>query len=149
MRESKHFSASYLRKLSNNLNRSLLLLRLGMMNLILILSHPWNIQGREPYLYDFLKKQTNKQTNFNVALYSDICGPNSFKLGIMIETTEHKFYTYLCVRQAKSRTSVIFAVFQNQPLVHLRSSSFLALRSQVKTLSGEEGKDHCISEIFV
>ena len=35
------------------------------MNLILILSSPFNIQGREPYLYDFLKKN-------DFGLYSDV-----------------------------------------------------------------------------
>ena len=35
-----------------------LLLRLvGVMNLILILFHPFNIQGRKPYLGDFVKKK--------------------------------------------------------------------------------------------
>ena len=39
-----------------------LLLRLvGVMNLILILSCPFDIEGRELYLHDFVKKTTNKQ----------------------------------------------------------------------------------------
>ena len=33
----------------------MLLIFVGMMNLILLLSRPFNIQGREPYIYDFVK----------------------------------------------------------------------------------------------
>ena len=51
-----------------------LLLRLvGVINLILILSQPFSIQGREPYFYDFVTK------NFKAGLYSDIYRPISFK----------------------------------------------------------------------
>ena len=52
------------------------------MNLIHIWYHPFSIQGRAPYLYDFVRK------TFNVGLYSDICRPVSFKLGLMTETTQ-------------------------------------------------------------
>ena len=44
------------------------------MDLILILSHPLNIQGRGPDLCDFVEE------NFNIGLYSDIYRPISFKL---------------------------------------------------------------------
>ena len=46
-----------------------------------ILSHLVNIEGREPYLCDFIKKE-------QIALYSDICRPISFKLDMMIGTTK-------------------------------------------------------------
>ena len=49
------------------------------MNLILILSHPFNTQGREPCLCYFI------ENNFKVGLYSDIYRPISVKLGILIE----------------------------------------------------------------
>ena len=81
----------------------ILLRHVGVVSLRLILSFPFNIQGREPYLYDFVKnKQTNKQTknktkqnkqtnkkpkHFNVGLYSDIYRWVSFKLSMMIKTT--------------------------------------------------------------
>ena len=58
------------------------LLRLdGVIILIFLLFHPFNVQGREPYLCDFVKK-------INTDFYSDIYGPISFSLGIMAETTE-------------------------------------------------------------
>ena len=61
----------------------MLLILVGVMNLILILSCPFNIQGREPNLYDFVKKK-----NFNVGLYSDIYRLISFKLCMLIKTTK-------------------------------------------------------------
>ena len=60
-----------------------MLLRLvSVANLILILSHPFIIQGREPCLCDFVK------INFNIGLYSD-------KRGMMIWTT--KLYIVISV----------------------------------------------------
>ena len=59
------------------------------MNLILILSCSFNIQGKELYWYDFVKK------SLHVGLYSYIYGPISFKLGVMIMTT--KFYVLIAV----------------------------------------------------
>ena len=53
------------------------------MNLIHILSHPFNIQGREPYLPEFVGGKT-----FNIGWYSDIYRPISFKLGMIVETTK-------------------------------------------------------------
>ena len=50
------------------------------MNLILILFHPFSIQGREPSLNDFVKKTTT--TNFSIGLYSDIYRQISLKLGV-------------------------------------------------------------------
>ena len=54
------------------------------MNLILISSHPLNIQGRESYWYYFIIKKKI----FNVGSCSDIYKPISFKLSMMIEITE-------------------------------------------------------------
>ena len=51
--------------------------------------HPFNIQGRKPYLYDFIK------INFNFGFYSNTYRPISFKLDRMIETT--KFYILISV----------------------------------------------------
>ena len=74
MPESKNMYANHLTMFSVDLNECSTLLRLvGVMNLILILSFPSDIQGREPFLYDFIKKK-----NSNVGLYSDICRPISF-----------------------------------------------------------------------
>ena len=50
--------------------------------LILILFRPLCMQGREPYSCQFIKKI------FNIGLYSDIYGPISVKLGMMIETAK-------------------------------------------------------------
>ena len=49
---------------------------------------PFNIQGREPYLYDFVH---NQQT-FNVDLYSEIYWLISFKLSMMIDTTKFNIF---------------------------------------------------------
>ena len=53
-----------------------------LMNLKLILNSCFSIQGREPYLYDFIK------INFYIGLYSKIYWPISFQLGLMIEITK-------------------------------------------------------------
>ena len=45
------------------------------MNLILMLSHLFSIEGREPHLCDFVEK-------VYIGLYLDIYGLISFKLGI-------------------------------------------------------------------
>ena len=81
----------------------------GLMNLTLILPNSIDIQGRKPYLHDFVKKnpynlqrnkQTNKTTNnnnnkktqpkktINFGLYLDIYRSISYKLAVMIETTK-------------------------------------------------------------
>ena len=58
-----------------------LLLRLvGLINLILILSYPVNIQGRE---FNLVFHQKNY-----VGVYSDTYRPISFKRGRMIDTTK-------------------------------------------------------------
>ena len=67
----------------------LLLSLVGVMNLILILLRPVDIQGREPYLYNVIEK------NVKIGFYSYICRPISFKLGLMIETT--KLYIFISV----------------------------------------------------
>ena len=59
------------------------------MNLTLMLSCPFSIQGREPYLSDFMKKK-----NFDIGLYSDI----SFKHGMMIKTTKLYIFTFTFIR---------------------------------------------------
>ena len=48
------------------------------MNFVLILSCPFSIQGKEPYLCDFIKI---------LGLYLDIFKPISFKPNMMMETT--------------------------------------------------------------
>ena len=53
------------------------------MNLRLILPCPFNVQGRKPYLY-----MISFEKNINVRLFSDIYRLISFKLCMMIETTE-------------------------------------------------------------
>ena len=40
------------------------------------------IQGREPYLGDFIERKSS------IDFYSDIYKPISFKLGVMVEITE-------------------------------------------------------------
>ena len=52
----------------------------GIMNFIRILFCPYSIEGREPYLCDFVEK------NFNIGLYSDIYRPVSFKLCVMMKS---------------------------------------------------------------
>ena len=61
----------------------------SVMNLILCLCRPFNIQGRKSYLYDFSTKK------FNIGLYLDIWRPLSFKCGITIGTTE--LYIFISV----------------------------------------------------
>ena len=73
-----------------------LLLRLvGVMSLMLMLCRSFQIQGREPYLYDFVNKNnkttttTTKHTQKqNVGLYSNIYRAISFKLDMVIETAK-------------------------------------------------------------
>ena len=67
----------------------MLLKIVSVMNLILILSHLFNIQGREPYLCDFVQRTRT------VPWYSDICGLISFKSGVIIETS--KLYILISV----------------------------------------------------
>ena len=52
----------------------------GVVNLLLILSRPFSFEGGEPYLNAFVKKY------YNIALYSDIYWPISFKPGMMMDT---------------------------------------------------------------
>ena len=42
------------------------------MNLIFILSCLFNIQGKEPYLYDFIQKKKKKDFGFNLDIYKPI-----------------------------------------------------------------------------
>ena len=63
MQENK-FCTNDLTKFSNDLNGVLRLV--DAMNLILILSPSLNIQWKEPYLYDFVKKK------FSIGLCSEI-----------------------------------------------------------------------------
>ena len=65
----------------------ILLRLLGSMYLILVLSCPFNIQGREPNLSAFTEKKKG--------LYSDIYRPISFRLVMMIGTT--KLYILMSV----------------------------------------------------
>ena len=66
------------------------LMRVGMMNLILILSHPLNIQGREPYLYDIIKNKT-----LMLACVQTFTDWFLFRFGMVIETT--KLYIFISV----------------------------------------------------
>ena len=50
-------------------------------NLMFILFRSFNILGREPDLRDLIKN------NINIGLYSDIYGPISFKLGLIVRST--------------------------------------------------------------
>ena len=59
----------------------------GVMNLILFLSCPFNIQGRGPYMISFKK-------TFNIGLFSDIYRPFSLKLGMIMKT---KLYILISV----------------------------------------------------
>ena len=61
-----------------------LILPVSVVNLMFIICHPFNNQGREPCLCDFVKKA------FNIGLYSDIYKPIFFKREMMVET--NKFY---------------------------------------------------------
>ena len=75
-----------------------MLLTLGVMKPKLILSHPIRIHRRETNLGDFIK-------NDSAGLHSDIYGLISFKLGIMIETTQ--FYGLISVRMSGPSFKVI------------------------------------------
>ena len=55
----------------------------SVIKLLLILSNRFNIQGRNLYLCDFVKK-----TNFTFGLYSDIYRPISIKLDKLIVSTK-------------------------------------------------------------
>ena len=61
----------------------------GVMNLIVILFCSFNVQGREPYIYDFVENY------FNVNLHSVIYRLISFQLGMMIGII--KFYILISV----------------------------------------------------
>ena len=74
---------------SNWMEFGILLRCVRVINLMLILSHSFNTQGKEPYLCDFFKE------NVNLGLCSDIYRPIFFKLGTIIETT--KFYILISV----------------------------------------------------
>ena len=66
------------------------------LNLILILFRPLNIQEREPDLCDFIKKQQQQQQQtFNIGLHSNILRPISFKFGVIIQT--NKLYILILV----------------------------------------------------
>ena len=57
------------------------LLKLGLMKFIFILSCSISIQGREPYLCDFVfKKEEKKKKESNISLHLGICRPTSFTL---------------------------------------------------------------------
>ena len=78
----------------------------GVINPICILSWSTSIPGRELYLW-FL------QNPFNIGLHFDICNPTSFKLNMMIETTELYIWMILnfiqrygCMRNKKFLCSV-------------------------------------------
>ena len=68
-------------KVFSRLEFGILLRLVNVIHLILVLSHPLNIQWRELHAYESIKK------NLNVGYYSDIYRPVCFKLGMMIETT--------------------------------------------------------------
>ena len=52
------------------------------MNLILILSHPFSVQMRESYFLEFVNR------TLDIVLYSDVYWQISVKLGMTIETTK-------------------------------------------------------------
>ena len=85
-KKKKKKSGSHLTKFSVSLTLA------GVMNLILVLSHPFHIQGTETYLCISLKTATTTTTKqkqqFNVGWYSDIFKPTSFKLSVMTETMQ-------------------------------------------------------------
>ena len=60
----------------------ILLKLVGLIDFMSVLSYVMDIRRRQPYLCDFIKK------NFITCLHLDIYGSVSFKLGVMIETTE-------------------------------------------------------------
>ena len=85
-RKQKLLCTNYLTKLW--LQFGILLRLVGVLNHILILSHLFNIQGRESCMTDFVDR------NMNVGLYSDIYRHIFFfKLCIMIETA--RFYVLI------------------------------------------------------
>ena len=68
MWENKNFCADYLTKFSIDLETQLRLV--GVMNLILILSCPFCIQGRKPYFGDVIKNKVNTDLYSNI-FFSD------------------------------------------------------------------------------
>ena len=90
MRESIKICTSYLTKIESiRMSFGVPLRLVGVINLMLIWSCKLNVQGREPYLYDFVKQ------NFNIGLHSDIYRPVSFKLSMMVETTKLYILIYV------------------------------------------------------
>ena len=73
----------------------------GVMNLIFILCCPFDVQGREPYLCDFVKKDIND------CLYSDIYRPVSFNLGLMIETTKLYILVSVLINLTSFKVTVV------------------------------------------
>ena len=74
-------------------NFGILLRLVGMMNPILIWSHLFNIEGKEPNSLRFVSSNENK--NKSVSLYSDISILISFKLGMMTKIS--KLYILISV----------------------------------------------------
>ena len=73
----------------------------GVMNLVCILPCPFSIQGREPYLHNFLGKR------IVTGLYSDIFRLVSFKVGMILEiTTLYILISVLMTLIFKSKTLV-------------------------------------------
>ena len=54
---------------STGMKLNILLRLVGLTNLILILAHLIDIQGREPYLCDFMNKKNNSNAGFHSEIY--------------------------------------------------------------------------------
>ena len=97
-----------------------ILLRLvGLMNLTLILSHPFILQ-REPVFCDYVKKKKTKtakhETTFNVGLCSDIYVTISVKFGMMIETTGLTYLVSVWISWSSFKVTVVSDT--KNPCVH-------------------------------
>ena len=74
-KKSKNFCSNYVTKFSITLSGIWYIVEIcWCLNVVLISSHSFTIQGREPYLCDLIKKICS------IGVYSDIYGPMSFKL---------------------------------------------------------------------
>ena len=96
MQESKNLGVNYLTKFSVNLNGIGCTIETCWCDelYVLILSCPVNIQGREPYLSDFIIKK-KKNPNPKMLVCIQTFKPISFRHSLMIGTT--KLYILISV----------------------------------------------------
>ena len=96
-----------------------------MMKIILILSHPFNIQGREPFLCDFIKKR--------ITLACIQSGLISFKLGLMIRTvklylvrSDSMTFTFYSKSQFSEKLKTFMSIFWQNLIIDIDEIQYIA-----------------------